>query len=68
MAIIEEVDLTREFRQARRFNGPLGAARTLLTREYTTPTALDDISFRVEAGESVAWLEPNGALGVGVSQ
>ncbi len=61
MAVIEVVDLSREFRQARRCDGPLGAVRTLLTREYTTRTALDDISFRVEPGESVAYLGPNGA-------
>jgi len=61
VAIIELVDLKREFRQARRFDGPLGAVRTLLTREYTVRTALDDITFAVEPGESVAYLGPNGA-------
>ncbi|MDQ3444247.1 MAG: ATP-binding cassette domain-containing protein, partial [Chloroflexota bacterium] len=61
MAIIELVDLKREFRQARRFDGPFGAIRTLVTREYTTRTALDDITFAIEPGESVAYLGPNGA-------
>ena len=61
MSVIELVDLKREFRQARRFDGPFGAIRTLLTREYTTRTALDDITLTVEPGESVAYLGPNGA-------
>jgi ABC-2 type transport system ATP-binding protein len=61
VAVIELVDLKREFRQARRFDGPLGAVRTLLTREYTVRTALDDITLSVEPGESVAYLGPNGA-------
>jgi ABC-2 type transport system ATP-binding protein len=61
VSVIELVDLKREFRQARRFEGPFGAIRTLLTREYTTRTALDDITFSVQPGESVAYLGPNGA-------
>lgn len=61
MAAIEVSNLKREFRQAKRFDGPLGAIRTLLTREYTTRTALNDITFSVGAGESVAYLGPNGA-------
>ncbi len=61
MTAIEVSSLRREFRQAKRFDGPLGAVRTLLTREYTTRAALDDITFSIEAGESVAYLGPNGA-------
>jgi len=61
VAVIELVDLKREFRQARRFDGPFGAIRTLVTRDYTTRTALDDITFAIEPGESVAYLGPNGA-------
>jgi ABC-2 type transport system ATP-binding protein len=61
VSVIELVELKREFRQARRFEGPFGAIRTLLTREYTTRTALDDITFAVQPGESVAYLGPNGA-------
>jgi len=61
VSVIELVDLKREFRQARRFDGPFGAIRTLVTREYTTRTALDDITFAIDPGESVAYLGPNGA-------
>lgn len=59
--VIELVGLRREFRQAKRFDGAFGAVRTLLTREYTTRTALDDITLSVQPGESVAYLGPNGA-------
>jgi ABC-2 type transport system ATP-binding protein len=59
--IIELTGLTREFRQPRRFDGPLGSIRTLLTREYTSRVALADITFSIEPGESVAYLGPNGA-------
>jgi ABC-2 type transport system ATP-binding protein len=59
--VIELDGLTREFRQPRRFDGPLGPIRTLLTHEYTTRTALDDITFAIEPGEAVAYLGPNGA-------
>jgi ABC-2 type transport system ATP-binding protein len=61
VAVIELDGLTRTFRQPRRFTGPFGTVRTLLTREYTTRTALDDIAFTIEPGESVAYLGPNGA-------
>lgn len=61
MATIEVEQLGRSFRQARRFDGPLGSIRTLLTREYTTRHALKDLTFSIEPGESVAYLGPNGA-------
>ncbi len=50
VAVIETTNLGRSFRQARRFDGPLGSIRTLLTREYTTRHALKDISFTIEPG------------------
>jgi ABC-2 type transport system ATP-binding protein len=61
IAAIEVEGLSRTFRQPKRFSGPLGPIRTLLTREFTTRTALHDLTFRVRPGESVAYLGPNGA-------
>ena len=61
MTVIDVGSLTREFRQAKRFGGPFGAVRTLFTQQYTTRTALDDLSFAITPSESVAYLGPNGA-------
>jgi ABC-2 type transport system ATP-binding protein len=61
VAIIEVRELVKEFRQHKRHPGPLGAVRTLLTREYTTRRAVDGISFSIERGEAVGYVGPNGA-------
>jgi ABC-2 type transport system ATP-binding protein len=61
LALIEVHDLSKEFRQHRRFPGPLGAIRTLLTHEYTTRQAVSTISFTIQQGEAVGYVGPNGA-------
>jgi len=61
LVVIQARDLTKEFRQHRRFSGPLGAVRTLLTREYTSRRAVDGVSFAIEPGEAVGYVGPNGA-------
>lgn len=61
MALIEVRNLSKEFRQHRRFSGPLGAIRTLFTREYTTRQAVGNISFDIQRGEAVGYVGPNGA-------
>ena len=61
MAIIDVDSLSKEFRQPKRFSGTFGTVRTLLTREYTTRMAVNDVSFSIEEGEAVGYVGPNGA-------
>jgi ABC-2 type transport system ATP-binding protein len=60
-AIIEVKDLRKEFRIAKRKEGPLAALRTLFSREYTTRVAVNDVSFSIQPGELVGYIGPNGA-------
>ena len=53
--------LTKEFTRPRRQTGRLAGLRTMVTREVETTTAVDDVSFDVQAGEMVGYLGPNGA-------
>jgi ABC-2 type transport system ATP-binding protein len=61
MSMIEAVELTKTYRVAQKKEGVLGALRGLYRREYREVRAVDRISFRIEAGEMVAFLGPNGA-------
>jgi ABC-2 type transport system ATP-binding protein len=61
MSLIEVEHLSKTFTRAVRKSGRLGALRTLLSREYETVSAVEDISFSIEAGEMVGYLGPNGA-------
>ncbi|MEV0633122.1 ATP-binding cassette domain-containing protein [Nonomuraea wenchangensis] len=53
--------LTKVFRRPRTFSGPLGALRTLVTRQYEEKTAVQDVSFAIDEGEVIGYLGPNGA-------
>jgi ABC-2 type transport system ATP-binding protein len=59
--MIEAIELTKTYRVAQKKEGVLGALRGLYRREYREVRAVDRISFRIEAGEMVAFLGPNGA-------
>ena len=61
MSLIEVEDLRKTFAVAVRREGRFGAIKTLLAREYQQLSAVDGISFRVEAGEMIGYIGPNGA-------
>src|SRR5919107_4317352 len=61
MSLIEVEDLRKTFAVAVRRQGRFGAIKTLLAREYQQLSAVDGVSFRVEAGEMIGYIGPNGA-------
>ncbi|SDS36241.1 ABC transporter ATP-binding protein [Microlunatus soli] len=60
-ALISVQGLCREFHRPRRFDGPFGGLRTLLTRQHEVVRAVRDVSFTIEPGELVGYIGPNGA-------
>lgn len=60
-ALIDVQGLRKEFKIAKRREGALGALRSLVSREYNTKVAVDDISFQIRPGELVGYIGPNGA-------
>ena len=58
---VEARSLQKTYRVHRKTEGVLAGVRSLFTREYQDVHAVRDVSFRVDAGEMVAFLGPNGA-------
>ncbi|MBO9607068.1 MAG: ATP-binding cassette domain-containing protein [Paenibacillaceae bacterium] len=61
MPILEAQELHKSFRLHERHSGRFGLLRSLLRPAVREVNAVSGVSFRVEAGESVAYLGPNGA-------
>ncbi len=61
MSLIQVSDLRKEFRVPVRKDGRFGAIRSLFSREYEVKTAVDDITFTINKGETVGYVGPNGA-------
>src|SRR5580693_9345571 len=61
LPIVEARDLRKVFRTTKRTPGPLGALRTLFTREVEERVAVGGVSFALEPGELVGYIGPNGA-------
>jgi ABC-2 type transport system ATP-binding protein len=61
MTLIQVENLSKRFSRPLRREGRFGALRTLLAREQRVVTAVEGISFEVEAGAMVGYIGPNGA-------
>ncbi len=61
MPIIEATNLSKHFRRAEKSPGLKGALHHLVRRRFREVVAVEDVSFSIEPGESVAYVGPNGA-------
>src|SRR3970040_1826345 len=61
MDLIHVEHLTKDYQRTVRKEGFLAGLRTLLSAEYQTIRAVDDISFHINEGELVGYIGPNGA-------
>jgi ABC-2 type transport system ATP-binding protein len=61
MPIIQTRDLRKVFRSVKRVPGPIGALRTLFSRDYDERVAVSDVTMTLEPGELVGYIGPNGA-------
>lgn len=59
--MIEVKNLTKTYSTYNRREGVLGSFKDLFSRKYSNLTAVDSISFEVEAGELIGYIGPNGA-------
>jgi ABC-2 type transport system ATP-binding protein len=61
MPVIEVNGLTKAFRTYKKQPGFSGAVKGLLHRQYEQTVAVNEVGFKIEAGEFVGFLGPNGA-------
>jgi ABC-2 type transport system ATP-binding protein len=61
MPIIQVENLTKTYTSRKKQPGVLGSFRSLFGGEFTQVQAVKDVSFSIEAGETVGFLGPNGA-------
>jgi ABC-2 type transport system ATP-binding protein len=61
MPVIEVQGLTKTFRTYKKQPGFVGALRGLFHRKYEPTYAVKEVSFKIEEGELVGFLGPNGA-------
>ncbi len=61
MALIEVEGLRKEYRVSRRGRGFPGMVANMLVPRFDKKRAVEDISFRIEAGEALGFIGPNGA-------
>lgn len=59
--VVRAEHLSKHFRILNRREGLWGAMQDLLSGDYRTVRAVDDISFDIHAGEMVGYIGPNGA-------
>src|SRR3989304_2118984 len=61
MPVIEVRNLSKVYRVFRKREGLRASVRSLFRRKYEAVAAVDGVSFKIDAGEMVAFLGPNGA-------
>lgn len=61
MTVINVKNLKKNYRVHKKEPGILGSLKSLVSREYETVTAVNDISFDIEEGELIGFIGPNGA-------
>lgn len=59
--MIELENITKTYKVAKRNAGLKNAAKSYFKREYEEIKALDNISFKIQEGEMIGYIGPNGA-------